>query len=115
MNPVQILSAARTPIGKFGGWFASMTAADLGTVAAKAALERSGLPPAAVDELAAEIFLEGGDAPADRRVLDADLPGRAEKGSRLRQRQEMPEIVPVYMCEFLPNHCATIGNFHTQG
>jgi len=71
--------------------------------------------PAAVDELAAEIFLERGDAPADRRVLDADLPCRAEKGSRLRQRQEMPEIVPVYMCEFLPNHCATIGNFHTQG
>jgi acetyl-CoA C-acetyltransferase len=50
MRPVYVLSAARTPIGKFGGSFASMSAADLGVVAAKAALERSGLPPAAVDE-----------------------------------------------------------------
>ena len=50
MRPVFVLSAARTPIGKFGGSFASLTAADLGEAAAKAAIERSGLPPAAVDE-----------------------------------------------------------------
>ena len=50
MRPVFVLSAVRTPIGKFGGSFASMSAADLGEVAAKAAIERSGLPPAAVDE-----------------------------------------------------------------
>jgi acetyl-CoA C-acetyltransferase len=50
MRPVFVLSAVRTPIGKFGGSFASLTAADLGEVAAKAAIERSGLPPAAVDE-----------------------------------------------------------------
>src|SRR6266508_3312179 len=47
MRPVYVLSAARTPIGKFGGSFAALTAADLGEVAAKAALERSGLPPGA--------------------------------------------------------------------
>jgi acetyl-CoA C-acetyltransferase len=50
VRPVFVLSAARTPIGKFGGAFASLSAADLGEAAAKAALERSGLPPAAVDE-----------------------------------------------------------------
>ncbi len=50
MRPVFVLSAVRTPIGKFGGAFASLSAADLGEAAAKAALERSGLPPAAVDE-----------------------------------------------------------------
>jgi acetyl-CoA C-acetyltransferase len=50
MRPVYVLSAVRTPIGKFGGAFASLSAADLGEVAARAALERSGLPPAAVDE-----------------------------------------------------------------
>jgi acetyl-CoA C-acetyltransferase len=50
MRPVYVLSAVRTPIGKFGGSFASLTAADLGEAAAKAAIERSGLPPAAVDE-----------------------------------------------------------------
>ena len=42
MNPVYILSAVRTPIGKFGGSLASQTAADMGTVAAKAAIERAG-------------------------------------------------------------------------
>lgn len=50
MRPVFVLAAARTPIGKFGGSFASMSAADLGEAAARAALDRSGLPPAAVDE-----------------------------------------------------------------
>lgn len=70
-------------------------------------------PPAAVDELAGEALLKRADAPADRGVLDADLPCRPEEGSRMRQRQEMPEVVPVYVCEFFPNHCATIGNFHT--
>ncbi len=50
MRSVYVLSAARTPIGKFGGSFASMSAADLGEVAAKAAIERSGLPAAAIDE-----------------------------------------------------------------
>ena len=50
MRPVFVLSAVRTPIGKFGGAFASLSAADLGEVAARGALERSGLPPAAVDE-----------------------------------------------------------------
>ena len=50
MRPVFVLSAVRTPIGKFGGSFASLSAADLGEAVAKASLERSGLPPAAVDE-----------------------------------------------------------------
>jgi acetyl-CoA C-acetyltransferase len=50
MRPVFVLSAVRTPIGKFGGAFASLSAADLGEAAAKTAIERSGLPPAAIDE-----------------------------------------------------------------
>ena len=45
MNDVYILSAVRTPIGKFGGSLASMTAADMGVVAAKAAMERAGVRP----------------------------------------------------------------------
>ena len=45
MHDVYILSAVRTPIGKFGGSLASMTAADMGVVAAKAAMERAGVRP----------------------------------------------------------------------
>src|SRR3984957_13192894 len=50
LQAVYILSGARTPIGKFGGALASLTAADLGMVAAKGAMERAGIEPAQVDE-----------------------------------------------------------------
>ena len=50
MESVYIVSAVRTPIGKFGGSLAGMTAADLGEIAAKAALDRSGVPVDQVDE-----------------------------------------------------------------
>ena len=44
-NTVYIVSAARTPIGKFGGMLAEFTQPDLGTIAVRAALERAfGLP-----------------------------------------------------------------------
>src|SRR4051812_28709343 len=47
---VYIVSAVRTPIGKFGGTLASQTAADMGVVAAKAAIERAGLAAGHIDE-----------------------------------------------------------------
>jgi len=44
-KPVYVVSAARTPIGKFGGMLADFTAPDLGVIAVRAALERAfGLP-----------------------------------------------------------------------
>jgi acetyl-CoA C-acetyltransferase len=48
---IVIAGAVRTPIGKFGGAMKSLSAADLGVAAARSALERSGVPPAAVDEV----------------------------------------------------------------
>jgi len=39
LSGIYILSAVRTPIGKFGGGLASLTAADMGVVAAKAAMD----------------------------------------------------------------------------
>ena len=50
MQDVYILSAVRTPIGKFGGSLASMTAADMGAVAAKSAIERAGIRPEQIEE-----------------------------------------------------------------
>jgi acetyl-CoA C-acetyltransferase len=50
LQAVYILSAVRTAIGKFGGALASLTAADIGVVAAKAAMERAGIEPAQVEE-----------------------------------------------------------------
>lgn len=48
---VFIVAPLRTPIGKFGGTLASLTAADLGTHVVKAALERSGIDRERVDEV----------------------------------------------------------------
>jgi acetyl-CoA C-acetyltransferase len=46
-----LVAALRTPIGKFGGGLASLTAAQLGTASARATIERSGIDPAEIDEV----------------------------------------------------------------
>ena len=50
MQSVYIVSAVRTPIGKFGGTLVDFTAADLGVMAAKAAIERAGVKSEQVEE-----------------------------------------------------------------
>src|SRR4029453_2747446 len=47
---VVILSAQRTPIGKYGGSFRDLHPAELGAVAGRSAIERAGIAPADVDE-----------------------------------------------------------------
>lgn len=51
LAPVAILGAARTPIGKFGGALKQTPAVALGTLAARAALERASVPPTDVPEV----------------------------------------------------------------
>jgi len=51
-NDIVILSGARTAIGTFGGALAGVAPVDLGTVAAKAALERGGVDPAQIGHVA---------------------------------------------------------------
>jgi acetyl-CoA C-acetyltransferase len=50
LDPV-ILGSARTPVGKFLGGLSSLSAAELGQVAVRAAVERSGIAPADIAEL----------------------------------------------------------------
>src|SRR5207247_1389956 len=50
MREVVVAGAVRTPIGKFGGALASLTAAQLGAAAAREALARAGIEPRRVDE-----------------------------------------------------------------
>jgi acetyl-CoA C-acetyltransferase len=79
LHPVYILSAVRTPIGKFGGSLASLTAADLGVVAAKAAIERAGVHP---DQIGETIFgnarqAGGGPNPARQISVRSGVPQEA--------------------------------------
>ncbi|HVM21335.1 MAG TPA: acetyl-CoA C-acetyltransferase [Egibacteraceae bacterium] len=60
MNEAVIVGYARTPIGKFGGGLSSMSAMDLGGVAIKGALERSGVPGDAVEYVVMGHVLQAG-------------------------------------------------------
>ena len=74
---VYLVSAARTPIGKFGGALAGVPAVELGGVAIRAAVERSGLPEGTpIDEvLMGQVLQAGaGQAPARQAALRAGLP-----------------------------------------
>jgi acetyl-CoA C-acetyltransferase len=75
-DPVVITSIARTPIGGMQGQFSGLSAAELGTVAVKAAVERAGIKPEDVDEAILGCVLPAGQgqAPARQAVLGAGLP-----------------------------------------
>jgi acetyl-CoA C-acetyltransferase len=72
-----IVSAARTPIGRFGGGLASVPATELGGVSIRAAVERAGLDPARapIDEvLMGQVLQAGsGQSPARQAALAANL------------------------------------------
>jgi acetyl-CoA C-acetyltransferase len=76
MPDAYILSAARTPIGKFAGGLSTVPAPELGAVAIRAAVERAGVKPETVDEaIMGEVLQAGvGQAPARQAALKAGLP-----------------------------------------
>jgi acetyl-CoA C-acetyltransferase len=78
-DPVVIVAAARTPIGGLLGDFASLQAWQLGAVAIRAAVERAGIPGAAIDEVLMGCCLMAGQgqAPARQAALAAGLPQSA--------------------------------------
>ena len=70
-----IVSAARTPTGKFQGLLKGMTAPELGAIAIRAAVERAGVDPAKVDEVIMGCVVQAGigQAPARQAALKAGL------------------------------------------
>ncbi len=82
MSDVFILSAVRTPIGKFGGSLMSLTAVDMGVVAAKAALERAGVRPEQVGESIFGNARQAGGGPNPARQISI--------------RSGVPKEVPAY-------------------
>jgi acetyl-CoA C-acetyltransferase len=82
VNSVYIVSAARTPIGKFGGSLVSQTAVDLGVVAAKAAFDRAGVQPQQVEETIVGNARQAGCGPNPARQISI--------------RSGVPQEVPAY-------------------
>ncbi len=71
-----IVSAVRTPIGKFNGSLTPFSASDLGAVAIQAAVERASIDPAAIDEvLMGNVVQAGqGQAPARQASIKGGVP-----------------------------------------
>ena len=86
-DPIVIVGAARTPMGGFQGDFSDTTAADLGGVAIRAALERAGVDFADVDEVLMGCVLPAGQgqAPARQAAFKAGL-GENVPASTLNKR-----------------------------
>jgi acetyl-CoA C-acetyltransferase len=82
MHDVYILAATRTPIGKFGGSLASMTAPDMGVVAAQAAIERAGVRPDQIEETIFGNARQAGGGPNPARQISI--------------RSGVPQEVPAY-------------------
>ena len=82
MQAVYILSAVRTPIGKFGGSLASQTAADMGVVAARAAIERARVRPEQIEETIFGNARQAGGGPNPARQISV--------------RSGVPEEVPAF-------------------
>lgn len=82
VKDVFIVSAVRTPIGKFGGSLASFSAADMGVVAAAAALERAGVRPEQVEETIFGNARQAGGGPNPARQISI--------------RSGIPQEVPAY-------------------
>lgn len=68
-DDIVLAAPVRTPIGRFGGVLASLTAADLGTAAAKAALARAGLDPGRVDQVIFGHGRQAGGGPNTARQI----------------------------------------------
>jgi acetyl-CoA C-acetyltransferase len=68
-HDLYLISPLRTPIGKFGGGLASLTAPQLGTASAKATIERSGIDPLAIDEVIFGNARQAGVGPNSARQI----------------------------------------------
>jgi acetyl-CoA C-acetyltransferase len=79
---VYVVSAVRTPIGKFGGSLGSLTAADMGVVAARPAMERAGVQPEQIEETIFGNARQAGGGPNPARQISV--------------RSGVPQEVPAF-------------------
>ena len=88
---VVILSAARTPIGRYGGSFKDIHPAELGAVAARAAIERAALTPEAIDEVLMGHGRQAGSGPIPARQVGHRVLQRLERADHQAGTDEQHE------------------------
>ena len=69
MQPIVLAGPTRTPIGRFGGVLSALSAADLGTAAAQAALERAGIEAHQIDQVIFGHARQAGGGPNTARQI----------------------------------------------
>src|SRR6185436_11406653 len=76
LNEAVIISAARTPVGKFLGSLKGFSATDLGAIAVRESVKRAGVKPEEVDEVIMGCVIQAGlgQAPARQAALRGGLP-----------------------------------------
>ncbi|HVS21528.1 MAG TPA: hypothetical protein VHD88_06750, partial [Pyrinomonadaceae bacterium] len=82
MKPVYLAAAVRTPIGRFGGSLATLTAADLGTAVARESLRRANVRPDQIDDSIWGCARQAGGGPNVARQITF--------------RAGVPETVPAF-------------------
>jgi acetyl-CoA C-acetyltransferase len=82
MHEVVVAGAVRTPIGRFGGAFSRMSAAQLGAAVAREAVSRAGVTPSQIDEVIFGCARQAGGGPNVAR--------------QIAYRAGVPEEVPAY-------------------
>lgn len=109
-NEAVIISAVRTPTGKFQGSLKGFSATDLGAIAVKEAVKRANISPDQVDEVIMGCVVQAGagQAPARQAALKADLPNEVSAltinmvcGSGLRAVSLAAQAVKLGDSEFV--------------
>ena len=95
MRSAVICEPVRTPIGRYGGMFSSLTAVDLGVAALRGLLERTAIPPDAVDDVILGHCYPNSEAPAIGRVVTAPEVRRTGAGRAL-MRSAIDQVKRLY-------------------
>ncbi|MGL5315367.1 MAG: acetyl-CoA C-acetyltransferase [Peptostreptococcaceae bacterium] len=120
MREVVIVSAVRTPIGTFGGSLKSLSAVELGIVAAKEAIKRANIDPRIIDEvLIGNVLSAGlGQNVARQVAIKSDIPAQTPAmtvnkvcGSGLRTISMAAQFIALGDCDvILAGGCESMSN-----
>src|SRR5947207_15003613 len=113
-----ILSACRTPIGKYLGGLSSLPGPRLGALVIHEAMVRAAVPDTAVDEVIMGNVLQGGEgqAPARQAAIHAGLPGviPAMTNNKVCGSGLKAEMLAAQAIKAADEQCLVAGGFESM-